>query len=325
MQILVSSLLLPIFLVVAISDANLQSSRRTEEEKVYGFAFTTIPPRFRYLGQTISSLLTQQYMDPRILLLSIPNVYSRFDCIEDDLCFPTPAAGLLKLLGEEFPTEVAYERIQTISIDRDYGPITKVMGLLRNFDRFPDIKYWIVCDDDVRYATDTYLRYHHALKATNYVNVLTHFSEDYRVAVKLHASDKVPERVQHIQGVDTYLLPVDTLQSNPIMQFTKFKTIIDFFHTVCPLSFYQDDYMISFILYIAEIGVKSTWNNQKVAEHINNVSLSNFQMHKDYEVFDREDQTKACITLNAPTVYRNYVLSDIPLGLKLSNNENQDL
>lgn len=311
MQVFLLSLLLLILLIVATSDVNTQILRQTDEEKAYGFAFTTIPPRFRYLRQTILSLLTQQHIEPKILMLSIPTVYSRFNCTDVDLCFPTPATGLMKLLGEEFPTEVAYERIQVTSVDYDYGPITKVMGLIRNFDRFPGIQNWIVCDDDVSYAPDTYLRYYYALKATKYKNVLTHFSEDYRVAVKLQGSGKIPKLVQHIQGVDTYLLPADILQLNPIMQYTKFKTIIDFFHRVCPLSFYQDDYIVSFVLHVAEVRVKSTWNNQKVAEHIHNVSLSNFQMHKDDEVFDREDQTKACITLNAPTVYRNYVLSDM--------------
>ena len=252
-------------------------------------------------------------------------MYSRFDCVDDELCSPTPATGLLKWLGEEFPTEVADERVQTLTIDYDYGPITKVLGLIRNIDRYPEIKYWIVCDDDVGYASDTYLRYHHALKATDYKSVLTHFSEDYRIAVKLHTKDKTFKRIQHIQGVDTYLLPAYLLQSNPIMQFAKFQNIVEFFHTVCPLSFYQDDYVMSFLLYLAGIRVVSTWNNQKVAGHIHNVSLSNFQMHKDSEVFDREDQTKACITLNAPNIYRDYIQSDILRKSISPTHEKKDL
>lgn len=309
-----------IFLVSILSHKLARAQQPTSQEeqqiKAYGFAFTTIPPRFRSLGQTISTLLHQEYLEPELLLLSIPREYSRFDCIEDELCLPTPAAGLLKLLGTEFPVEVAYDRIQTVSVDHDYGPLTKTMGLLQNFDRYPEIMYWIICDDDVGYTSDTYLRYHHALKATSYKYVLTHFSEDYRIAIKFHRTEEErPKRVQHVQGVDTYLIPTEILLSNALLKFTKLRGIVDFFHSVCPLSYYQDDYIISFLFHIAKVPIKSTWNNQKVAEHIDDVSLSNHQMHRDHEVFDREEQTKSCITLNAFTIYKNYIQSNVNLKI----------
>jgi len=39
----------------------------------------------------------------------------------------------------------------------------------------------------------------------------------------------------------------------------------------------------------------SAWNNDHVAKHVQGVSKSNSQMHMKPQVFEREEDTKACL------------------------------
>jgi hypothetical protein len=88
-------------------------------------ALTSIPPRFGSLGPVLESLLTQSV--PSRVVLSVPKRYRRFANT------PLP----------ELP-----EGIEVIRTVRDYGPATKLSGVL-NDPRARDILY---CDDDCLYA-----------------------------------------------------------------------------------------------------------------------------------------------------------------------------
>jgi hypothetical protein len=159
--------------------------------------------------------------------------------------------------------------------------------------------------------------------------VLSQFITDYRVAIPIHDNNIFPMNqmvtttvfdgkplledqresltiLKHIQAVDTYLFPAPDPQhqelNNPIPYHSKnnftLETIVSaitYFHKACPESFYQDDYLVAYIFHVLGFDVISIWKNDKLAQHIDHVSKSNFQMHMNKEVFIKEDMTKSCI------------------------------
>ena len=182
----------------------------------FAFAFTSIPPRFAHLRETLTSLLSQTHIQPELILISIPNAYVRFDCDQNTtidctltpgsnntpLCYPRfslsyfllPVSMLRKMLSVQFAEELAYERIVVIGISNeffhifsladepssqlqripnprclmsssrrlliwlsvylsmsiqvaskhDYGPITKLVGVIQNYRQYPLVDNWIV-------------------------------------------------------------------------------------------------------------------------------------------------------------------------------------
>jgi hypothetical protein len=226
------------------------------------------------------------HIQPEVILVIVPKHYRRFPLKE--------SCGTLDylrdILSVQFPVDVALDRIVPLEVEEDLGPITKLTGLVTHFSRYSSITNWIICDDDVMYADDTILRYHYALetKAANpevAQYIFTHFSEDYRIYTKFDGDDTNARGIHHIQGVDTFLIQRDILLNHPILQLENILNFVRFFHEVCPLSFYQDDYVISFIFAAGNIKVKSLWNNIKVAGHIEGVSLSNYQATNNAKVF----------------------------------------
>lgn len=92
-------------------------------------SLTTIPPRFAMLGPTLASLLRQKEPADRILLY-VPRYYRRF---------PGYGGGL-----PEVPAGIEIRRPET-----DYGPASKVLHALRDFDGTgTEILF---CDDDRKY------------------------------------------------------------------------------------------------------------------------------------------------------------------------------
>jgi len=161
--------------------------------------------------------------------------------------------------------------------------------------------------------------------------VFTHFSEDYRLILKLD-DEPFKRPVMHIQGVDTVCFPASLFQQHrshfnsmwnsnhdsdidnmsditthththitiPVatLAIELFNAGLRYFHRKCPSSFYQDDYIVSFLLNIGDVHVQSLWNNDHVAKHVNDVSKSHHQMHMHPNVHEREESTKECIAKN---------------------------
>jgi hypothetical protein len=223
----------------------------------------------------------------------------------------------MEILSKDITLTMALfaQTIQVIEIGKDYGPATKFVGMLHyqhlinhNTDNLFIPNYWIVADDDVRYSPITVAKYQFALQmefgdCTNCG--LTHFSEDYRLQYQLTSGEGVVspvERVLHIQGVDTYMIPHSILQDHYInkmgLHHEVFGRAVDSFHHVCPESFFQDDYIVSYLLHRAGVRMQSVWNNDNMAAHVEGVSKSNSQMHMNSNVFKREEITKLCIVEN---------------------------
>lgn len=109
------------------------------------------------------------------------------------------------------------------------------------------------------------------------------------------------------QGVDTILFPRVLLQShadlpNGVFRLSSVLAIADHMHKTCPESFFQDDYVISAMIFAAQIPFRSVWSGTKVALHVDDVSTSFQQMHLSVDVFDREQATKQCVVDQMPRV-----------------------
>lgn len=118
-----------------------------------------------------------------------------------------------------------------------------------------------------------------------------------------HANIRV---VPHVQGVDTYFLSQNNLReqlSHGLLHHVTTTKAVEFFHDTCPESFYQDDYLVSFLFHLSGLRVRSTWTNDNHAVHVEGVSKNHFQMHMAEEVFAREKATKNCIFTFADTVH----------------------
>jgi hypothetical protein len=102
------------------------------------------------------------------------------------------------------------------------------------------------------------------------------------------------------QGVDTIMFPRAMLQQHAdspegVLTLQRVLEAANFYHKTCPQSFFQDDYVISAILFASQISVRSVWSGSRVAMHVNDVSTSLQQMHLSVNVFDREEATKQCV------------------------------
>lgn len=190
-------------------------------------------------------------------------------------------------------------------------------------------EHWIVCDDDVAYLPDTLSKYYFSQHVGTDLSsssaeantlapqtplqlqrtVLTHFSEDYRIILKLK-EEPFKRPMMQIQGVDTVLIPHALLLAHtrgesdhyPSLYVEKFRLLLSYIHTLCPSSFYQDDYLISFAMNIGNTDIRSIWNSENVAKHVDGLSKQYHQMHMSKLVHDREAETRHCLMEHADDI-----------------------
>jgi hypothetical protein len=279
-------------------------------------AITSIPPRFPTLSRSISSWFQQLYPVCKVFIF-LPRNYKRFRR-KGKFSSRTPSILLSARLSTDIflGSLLANGSLSIIEMTRDYGPITKLVGasLMSNSEH---LDYWLFADDDVGYATHTTLKYAHSLalyqQQQSQIDIsklaLTNFIEDYRLLYSLDG-DATPRLVPHLQGVDTYLLRQSSLQYG-ILRYGQLVQIIDFFHLICPESFFQDDYLVSFLVHLSGLILHSIWDptgQHNLVQHLEGASKSGYQMHMDPTVFLREEATKDCILSYANTVHRLFAV-----------------
>ena len=98
----------------------------------YVVSLTTIPSRIGEIKPTIDSLKAQ-FLKPQKIIINIPKRYERF------------GTGITKI--PEFLENDPMVQINII--EEDYGPATKMLGML-NLDMPPNMIV-LICDDDVAY------------------------------------------------------------------------------------------------------------------------------------------------------------------------------
>jgi hypothetical protein len=274
--------------------------QRDDAHNRVGVCLTTIPPRFATVYHAIHSWL-QQESPPDVIVLFIPEKYQNF-IGESRRDLTKNLKTITSELTLHFPQEIESGRILIQSMKIDWGPITKYVGLFehhKELERKTGVDYWVIGDDDVRYSPNTLSDYLTAIKKNpnHQKKIFTHFKSHPRITAMVN---HVLTPIQHLQGVDTILFPATLVSSTPTFSFSTVSVILKFLHSHCPKSYYQDDYVISFLVAHAQqrggnIIVESIWSGNKVAHHVNGVSKAGQQMHTHKEVFDREEETKQCL------------------------------
>lgn len=298
---------LSVLLIVTIPS----STSNYSQEYSYGIAMTTIPLRFSSIHHTILSWFNQE-IPPKIIVISLPSKYRRFKRKKHLNKHESNSDALRRYLSKtEAKSFLDKSNIVIVDLDKDYGPATKLSGLLTFYNSTyvsvhgsePD--FWIIGDDDVRYSATTISRYQTALESkfpspsvTSFLSIaLTHFAPDVRIYVPFRDNFRTP--VLHVQGVDTILFSSASLRNQQLsgkaLSYQAFTKMLDYFHLQCSESFYQDDYLISLAIAFSDIKVLSIWDGDNVAKHVDGVSKSNSQMHMHKDVFMREEKTKDCV------------------------------
>ena len=309
-------LLLLLLLLLLIEVSTIISTMTSNDHVTVAISMTSIPSRFNHMTECLLSWINQD-VQPNYIFIFIPKQYKRFkrkqEYHDDDgNLVVTFSRKLISILNSsiELHEYIINNMINVIEIDKDWGPITKVIGMLQynndwlkyDYRKQPD--YWIIGDDDVRYLKNTVSDYLLSTvsmsKLDLKMNVITHFPYDNRVNININDHDI---SLSHIQGVDTVLFPtillLDQCQNGYTLCYEKFMKLSRYFHNKCNDSYYQDDYIISFAIGLGNVKVISIWGNDNVAKHINGVSKSNMQMHMNKKVFIREIITKECVQMDA--------------------------
>lgn len=190
------------------------------QEYNFGVALTTIPPRFDSIQYTINSWF-HQTVKPKVVFIFVPEFYFRFS-IESEF---KPIDILYSNLVNHFPSELHNGTLQLIEIDKDFGPISKYLGLLNlfeslyNSDSFCKTNEFIqnkVCnilnqleaivfgDDDVSYTNNLLHRYYIAININSTVSNKTiyyHFAPTQRIFYNITQNNtEVTKTMMHLQG-----------------------------------------------------------------------------------------------------------------------------
>jgi hypothetical protein len=274
-------------LIVSISTGGTISQSAS-----YAVSLTTIPPRFNYVHNTIRSWL-HQTVPPTQVVIFVPNRYRRFRkkvSSNDVTPYHEQLRASLMMNGvtDERVQVVAVDE-DWGPITKFIGSMHH-QAVLSNNGVF--ISHWLYSDDDVFYLPTLALQYQDALASLpspvtdpRYHNVgYTMFATESRLQFQL-TQEASPRHVSHIQGVDTYIIPSGALaelfqhgsstphatnpggqiQGEPVLSLNgcretphfnlkSIERLVRHYHsTVCPESFYQDDYIVSLLLDLAGI------------------------------------------------------------------------
>lgn len=218
----------------------------------YILSLTIIPSRINYIESTIKSLV-EQTLKPEKIVLNIPKKYTfRFNSSIQDF-------HIEKILNKYI------DKIIINYIDDDYGPGTKLLGLIKSKIINLDSKdtYIVLVDDDHIYKPYM-LEYFDNYNKKHYDNKLI------TASYYCYNSDKVIIG----QGADGFFIKIELLN-----KFEDYYNIIkkyDFIH-------YHDDYYISYYFHLKQIPInyiKPPYNSfiyiQEISSHIDAlVSIKN--------------------------------------------------
>eukprot|EP01041_Mallomonas_annulata_P005339 gene5339-10681_t len=305
------SLRLWIILCLFILQPIKSTNHTVNINNTWAFAFATIPPRFNRCSETIQSLL-RQTIKPKHVIIYVtqfwdPNRKIRDPSAQKTLEFSNydNANKLRKKIYEEFPEEWKNGVISVVEMPKDFGPATKLVGVLMTFSLY-HVDYWIINDDDLIYDENVIRRYFTEFQK-NTMNrdigpVFTLFNSLFNsFNVNIYGKKLF---IPQVQGADTYVIPSLTLLRQSLsggpLSYAKFPLFLEYIYQICPESYYNDDFLISFSLRLAKLHVESLWN--KRIPYVVNDENHNSELHLDPLDRNKKDKTISCLHDEANTI-----------------------
>jgi len=194
----------------------------------YIVSLTTIPSKFDNLHLTIDSILRQSIL-PKKIVINIPKIYN-FRMNNSEI-------SLDKI--NEFIDKYSKFNVYINLIDKDYGPGTKLLGLLNSsmIDTHNDSNtYIILVDDDVIYKPFMIEHFDNNIKSNN-IEVASFYVYDLDT-IKMGIGNEI---IQIGQGVDGFLIKLSALD--------KFLTYYNLIQEQDYIN-YHDDFYISYFFYL---------------------------------------------------------------------------
>jgi hypothetical protein len=196
----------------------------------YIISLTTIPTKFDNLHKTIDSIINQTIL-PKKIIINIPKIYN------------------FRMNNTEIPIEKINNFINKYSkfnifinlLDEDYGPGTKLLGLLNNTDIISDIisdnTYIILVDDDLIYKPYMIETYDKEIN----INIKNNNIESLSCCTNQYGNLIVG------QGADGFVIKYSLLNN-----FLSFYNLIKEYDYIN----YHDDFYISYYLNLININIK---------------------------------------------------------------------
>jgi hypothetical protein len=194
----------------------------------YIVSLTTIPSKFDNLHLTIDSILSQSIL-PKKIVINIPKIYN-FRMNNSEI-------SLDKI--NDFINKYSAHNVCVNLIDKDYGPGTKLLGLLNSsmIDNYEHSNtYIILVDDDVIYKPFMIEHFDNNIKSNN-IQIASFYVYNFD-AIKRGIGDCI---IRIGQGVDGFLIKLSALDN-----FLPYYNLIqeqDYIN-------YHDDFYISYFFHL---------------------------------------------------------------------------
>lgn len=209
-------------------------------------SLTTIPSRFKDIYKCIDSLL-QQSKSPNKIIINIPLVYTiRFknETISDKE---------IHEFKNYYDNKNNNTKIIINHCKIDYGPGTKLLGLLENYSKYIEKKnyFFILVDDDVIYERDFTEGFDNFIKTNERIKL--------PIVASFHVYNINNLRIG--QGVDGFLIQTKLL-----------KSFLNYYNLIKEDEYinYHDDMFISFYFHIREIIIQKIESNKIMYTKYNN-------------------------------------------------------
>lgn len=244
----------------------------------YIVVIATIPPRFKDIKTTIISWLEQTKPLKEIVIVVCKNYIN----------YKSYNINILKDKISEILKIYPLACVKILTLDNDYGPNNKIVGALSYIHSKPinPKDNVIISDDDLIYDKDNIKNYHE--KMIEFHNLLK--MSKSKIDIVLTNFFSRDHHITHVQGADTYLLTSNFFQKETVNSYIEFLTG---FFSRCPDGLYQDDYVISFRLFLLGFVVKYVgYKNDSYLENRNNFFD---ELHENPSVHKREKNVRKFI------------------------------
>lgn len=230
-------------------------------ENKYIISFTTIPTRLKNIHLTIDSLLNQ-LVKPEKIILNVPKIYSlRFKMSIDIIS--------VNELLKKYQNKIIINYL-----DEDYGPVTKLLGILKNniIDINQENLYIILLDDDIIYPN----------------NIIKNFNKYANIEDPIKIGGYL---VQNYSGIRVaYGSSTIFIKANELNKFMDYYNIIKEYDLIK----FHDDIFISYYFninnhYVHKIPYDNGWvSNRKITVSSEVDALHNLDNNYNRKFLDKE-------------------------------------